>query len=295
MLESSTKWTDIVQTLDGLGVTYVLVTLLGVRGSAPRDSGTKMVVTNDAIFASIGGGHLEYKAITIARDLIDSSNQDQHIEHFPLGASLGQCCGGSVSLLFEKFTAAQINVQLFGAGHVGQALASILSDLPCRVEWVDSREDIFPQLIGDNTRACTSDYPEEEVNEMPSDSYYIVMTHNHQVDLDICTMILNRGDFAFLGLIGSETKWARFQKKLKQNLIRLGKHEADADALIQRVDCPVGMVGISGKRPMEVAVSITGQFIEHYQNKLTTEIRPRIQGLSWSELSTLSKNLLVQE
>ncbi|MFT5209926.1 MAG: xanthine dehydrogenase accessory factor [Flavobacterium sp.] len=298
MLDSSAKWQDIVQKLDSLGESYVLVTLLGVRGSAPRDSGTKMVVTSSAFFATIGGGHLEYKAISIARDLITSSIQDQHIEHFPLGASLGQCCGGSVSLLFEKFLASKIDIQLFGAGHVGRALASILAELPCRLHWVDSREDIFPQIISDNTTTYVSEYPHEEVEMMRPNSYYIVMTHNHQIDLEICTYILKKADFAFLGLIGSETKWSRFQSKLKQNLMRLDNNELEVETLIQRIICPVGLSAIPGKLPMEVAVSIAGQLIANYQNEESIEhasARPRIQGLSWPELNTLSKNLLVQE
>ncbi|MFT7685671.1 MAG: xanthine dehydrogenase accessory factor [Candidatus Azotimanducaceae bacterium] len=297
MLDSNAKWTDVIQALDGLGETYVLVTLLGVQGSAPRNSGTKMVVTENAFFASIGGGHLEHKGIAIARDLISSVNQDQHIEHFPLAASLGQCCGGSVSLLFEKFAAKQVNIQLFGAGHVGQALTSILAGLPCRVHWVDSRTDIFPQVICENTRTFLSEYPEEEVEEMPASSYYIVMTHNHQVDLDICTKILERGDFAFLGLIGSQAKWSRFQRKLKHNLMRLGKNEVDVDGLIQSIVCPIGLADVPGKLPMEVAVSIAGQLIEHYQFKNLSqgdEHKEAIQGLTWSELNTLSKKLLVQ-
>lgn len=296
MLDSNAKWQDIVQKLDSLDESYVLVTLLGVRGSAPRDSGTKMVVTDNAFFATIGGGHLEHKAISIARDLITSSNQDQHIEHFPLGASLGQCCGGSVSLLFEKFLASKINIQLFGAGHVGRALALILAELPCRLHWVDSREDMFPKEVSDNTTTYVSEYPFEEVEMMPQNSYYIVMTHNHQLDLEICTEILKKADFAFLGLIGSDTKWARFQSKLKQSLKRLDKNEAEA--LIQRIVCPVGLSAIPGKLPMEVAVSIAGQLIAFYQSQESMENaqrRPRIQGLSWPELSVLSKNLLVQE
>ena len=131
---------------------------------------------------------------------------------------------------------------------------------------------------------------------MPQNSYYIVMTHNHQLDLEICTEILKKADFAFLGLIGSDTKWARFQSKLKQSLKRLDKNEAEA--LIQRIVCPVGLSAIPGKLPMEVAVSIAGQLIAFYQSQESMENaqrRPRIQGLSWPELSVLSKNLLVQE
>jgi len=295
MLESNRSWYEAVQVMSENGEDYVLVTVLGVKGSAPRDSGTKMVVTQNSIYATIGGGHLEYKSTLIARDLLAGSEQDQHIEHFALGASLGQCCGGSVSVLFEKFVASVINIQLFGAGHVGHALAKILGDLPCQLTWVDSREDYLPADTPDNTKTVYSEYPQEEASTMPPDSYYIVMTHNHQIDLEICKSILQAQSFAYLGLIGSESKWRRFQTKLKQRLV----HAELPEALINKVSCPVGLSEVKGKAPMEVAVSIAGEIISHYQSQKNqsqkTQPKSKQQGASWAKVKAVSEKLLVQE
>lgn len=314
MLETSRSWSEAVQLLSERNEDYVLITVLGVKGSAPRDSGTKMVVTKNATYATIGGGHLEYKSTLIARDLLGGSAQDQHIEHFALGASLGQCCGGSVSVLFEKFIASKINIMLFGAGHVGQALATILGQLPCHVTWVDSREGFFPDALSEgmsegklegklegksgaiskNIKTVVSEYPAEEIESMPEGSYFIVMTHNHQIDLEICASILQGKPFEYLGLIGSESKWRRFQSKLKQRL----SHAQLPENSINKIACPIGLSEVKGKMPMEVAVSIAGEIISHYQSNKQIEQQSKshhFQGVTWPELKSISENLLVQE
>jgi xanthine dehydrogenase accessory factor len=271
------NWLNAVNQLSGNGEAYVLVTVLGVKGSSPRDSGTKMVVTKDNFYASIGGGHLEYKTIHLARQLLKNEKNEQHVEHFALGPNLGQCCGGSTSVLFECFGARQVNIMLFGAGHVGRALAQILGDLPCRLSWVDSREEQIPPHLPDNTSFVLSDVPVDEVSTMPSNSYYIVMTHNHQLDFDICAGILKLDDFSYLGLIGSSTKWARFQRRLQ--------HHGYSKDLISRITCPVGLSEVPGKQPMEVAVSVASEIIQHYQArqpKLATQ-----QGVPWQQLRAL--------
>lgn len=278
-MTANTRWVDAVNDLTAQGEAYVLVTILGVRGSAPRDSGTKMVVTADRSYDTIGGGHLEYKAVEIAHRILAGGDTQQHIEHFPLGPSLGQCCGGSTSLLFEPFAASRINIMLFGAGHVGQALAPILSGLPCRLSWVDTREELFPANAtnSSNVVKVVSDTPADEVDTMPANSYYIVMTHNHQLDYEICRRVLKREDFGYLGLIGSDTKWKRFQQRFD--------HRGIAPELVQRINCPVGLSAVPGKRPMEVAVSIAGEIIGLYQRD--EPAKPTQQGLHWKELKTM--------
>ncbi|MBL4681845.1 MAG: xanthine dehydrogenase accessory protein XdhC [Pseudomonadales bacterium] len=286
MLETSCPWYEAVQFLSDCGESYVLVTVLGVKGSAPRDSGTKMVVTKDYIYATIGGGHLEYKSTLIARDLLAGGEQDQHIEHFVLGASLGQCCGGSVSVLYEKFAAKKIDIMLFGAGHVGRSLVNILGELPCQLTWVDSREDYLPKTTPNNTKTIYSEYPQEEVSTMPAGSYYVVMTHNHQIDLEICASILQHQQSEYVGLIGSESKWRRFQTKLKQRLV----HAKLPESLIENITCPVGLSEVKGKQPMEVAVSIAGEIINHYQSTTSKQ-----KGVTWAKAKGISEKLLVQE
>lgn len=273
-INSNKNWSQAVNELSTKGEAYVLVTILGVRGSVPRDSGTKMVIAADNIYDTIGGGHLEFKTISIAQQLLKDENRQYHIEYFPLGPSLGQCCGGSINILFERFPASAVNIMLFGAGHVGLALVGILAGLPCRVRWVDKRENQFPAQMASNITPVTSEAPMDEVETMPANSYYIVMTHNHQLDFEICEAILRRGDFRHLGVIGSDTKWKRFQQRFA--------HRGFEQESIARISCPTGLSQIPGKHPMEVAISIAGEIIVLYHRDLPP--RAKRQGVQWKEL-----------
>lgn len=259
MFMNKQNWSSATYQLNQQGKAYVMVTLIGVTGSTPRNSGTKMVITHDEFFDTIGGGHLEFKATKFAQTLLKKGVNAQHIEHFQLGSQLGQCCGGTATVLFECFAATGINIMLFGAGHVGQALMPILSSLPCQITWVDSRAEQFPANAEtlNNTRVIVSETPEDEVANIPANSYFIVMTHNHQMDFDISQAILKRGDFAYLGLIASDTKWRRFKQRYK--------HRDIDEALVERMHCPIGLPEVTGKLPMEVAVSVAGQIINFYQ------------------------------
>ena len=267
-------WVDAVAQLQQRGEAYVLITLLGVRGSTPRDSGTKMVVATEASFGTIGGGHLEHKAMAIAAHMLDATAEEQRIEHFPLGPSLGQCCGGSTTVLFESFPANTFNIVLFGAGHVGQALAGILSQLPCRIHWIDSREGQHPPQLPGNVQALVSDSPADDVAAMPAGSYYIIMTHNHQQDFAILEAVLRRSDADYIGLIGSATKWRRFQLRLQ--------HKGYQHSGYSEVRCPVGLASVPGKRPIEVAVSVAAEIIARQHTSQAPKITQ--QGVSWREL-----------
>ncbi len=273
----NSHWLDAALQLSQQGQSYVLVTLLGVRGSAPRDSGTKMVVSADASFDTIGGGHLEHKATQIAQQLITDRQSGQKIEHFPLSAKLGQCCGGSTSVLFETFINTNINVVMFGAGHVGHAIAPMLAGLPVNLHWVDERSDLFPAHTARNTHHIVSEVPSDEVASMPPSSYYIILTHNHQRDFDITSAILKRGDAAYIGLIGSDTKWKRFKQRFS--------HRGFNYQQIASITCPVGLSNVPGKLPMEVAVSIVGEVINLYQQTLAPV--PHKQGVQWNELKQM--------
>lgn len=280
----STNWVESIYQLKENNQTYVLVTVLSVQGSAPRESGCKFVVTPSEIFDTIGGGHLEYKCIEMARNLIQENKALQHLEHFPLAARLGQCCGGSVTVLFEVFPAAAMNLMIFGAGHVGRALTSILQELPCRVTWVDSREEEFPDQCAANIHRLLSDQPADEVEDMPAASHYLVMTHNHQLDMAICEAVLKRGDFSYLGVIGSESKAGRFRLRLKR--------QGFDPNLVDSMRSPVGLDEIPGKRPMEVAVSIAGELIAlmNQQSNAVTDGRKatvKRSGVELCEVTTL--------
>ena len=280
-LPGNVSWTDAVQELQSRGEPYVLVTVLGVRGSTPRDNGTKMVIGAEDSYGSIGGGHLEYRAHEIAAELMTTDGEQQRIENIRLGASLGQCCGGHTNLLFESFKGAQMTIAVFGAGHVGAALVPILAQLPCRLHWVDSRESFRQQETPANVSMIISDEPAEEVALMPAGSDFIVMTHNHQLDYQILRAVLQRGDARYVGLIGSKTKWRRFQMRMQHR-----GHEPD---FYQAVHCPVGLSAVPGKRPVEVAVSIAAELIA--LNHEESGARPTQRGIGATALQEMKETV----
>ncbi|WNC68303.1 xanthine dehydrogenase accessory protein XdhC [Thalassotalea nanhaiensis] len=290
------NWNSASYQLSKQGQAYVLVTLVGVSGSTPRNSGTKMVITKDDIFDTIGGGHLEHKTIKYAKTMLAEGKSAQHLEHFQLGSNLGQCCGGNATVMFECFAAVGVNIMLFGAGHVGKALIPILAQLPCQVTWVDSRDEQFPANLDayHNVHKVVSEEPELEVASMPANSYFVVMTHNHQMDFDISQAILKRADFSYLGLIASDTKKRRFEQRFK--------HRDIDPQQVARMNCPIGLEQVGGKLPMEVAVSVAGEIINIYQTVQQQKLeqqQPEIaveknktrpvsqQGIHWKEFKEL--------
>ena len=275
----TTSWVDSIYQLRQQGEAYVLATVISVQGSAPRDSGSKFVVTSFRSYDTIGGGHLEYQCIDMARTLLGENRTMQHIEHFPLAARLGQCCGGVVSVLFEVFPTPSMRLMLFGAGHVGRALTTILGQLPMRVSWVDSRAEEFPSQIAANIERVLSDHPPDEVADMPAASNCLVMTHDHQLDMSICEAVLKRGDFNYLGVIASDSKAARFR-------LRLQRKGFDPE-LVARMRSPVGLDTVRGKLPMEVAVSIAGELIALANQR--GEVTPVVEntGLALCEVKQL--------
>ncbi len=205
---------------------------------------------------TIGGGHLEFKALHIARDMLTSGKQGTHLERFSLGASLGQCCGGVTVLLFEPMGQVQAQIAVFGAGHVGRALVPLLASLPCRVRWIDSREQEFPALIPAGVRKIVAEEPLDEIDHLPAGSYCIVMTHNHQLDLELTAALLKRNDFTYFGLIGSKTKRVKFEHRLRER--------GFDTSTLQRMRCPMGIGEVKGKLPVEIAISIAGEIIATY-------------------------------
>jgi xanthine dehydrogenase accessory factor len=188
-----------------------------------------------------------------------------HQERIALGPSLGQCCGGVLTLQFSAFSNAEaaawpaptplFHLQLFGAGHVGRAIVRLLVDLPCQVQWIDEREAEFPAgpEPGHIQRVC-SDTPAAEVAAAPTGAHFLVLTHSHELDLAITRAVLERGDFAYLGLIGSATKRARFEHRLLERGV--------LPALLQRMVCPIGVPGISGKEPEVLALAVVAQLLQ---------------------------------
>jgi xanthine dehydrogenase accessory factor len=228
-----------------------LVTVLSVEGSAPRPAGTKMLVDRDGQTGSIGGGHLELDALDAARAMLAKGETAPKVERYALGPKLGQCCGGSVTLCFEPFPAREWQVWIFGAGHVGKALVHTLAGLPLRATLIDGRPEQFPALLPDNCAKRVEEFPEDAVKDMPAGSAALVMTHSHDLDLALVERLLKRGDLAYVGLIGSASKRARFEARLRAKGI-------DPAPLV----CPIGIDGITGKHPHEIAISAAAQLLK---------------------------------
>jgi xanthine dehydrogenase accessory factor len=326
----------LTQALDLLarGDRCVLVTVAQVKGSAPRQPGAKMLVWDSGTAGSVGGGHLEFRAIALARRMLAAADSSAtSIEAFSLGPDLNQCCGGQARLLFEGLDGSaqtwlrewtrvagdsepcavilhrhgdvttrsflrakepgcldlpaflerpvravlagscavhvvnadehvyviqstgehRDHVLLFGAGHVGKAIVHALAPLPFRIAWIDSRGDAFPPDLPPQVSKVVSASPPGEAARAPAGALYLVMTHSHPLDLEICARVLERDDFAFLGLIGSETKRARFASRLRA--VGIPPHR------LSRLTCPIGIPGVGSKEPAAIAAAVAAQLL----------------------------------
>ena len=249
-------------------VAAILITVTQHKGSTPRHAGAQMLVSQSIAIDTIGGGNLELSAIHHAKAML-LSNQSTDAKHYALGPGLGQCCGGAVDLSFVRLDAHSIrlveqrpprfHLQLYGAGHVGKAIAHALLPINCTVQWIDERDEHYP-FDGLQTFAQCAieticvDSVSAEVANAPRDSFYLVLTHSHDLDLQIIEAILKRGDFAFCGLIGSATKRARFKNLLMA--------KGFSEELIDRINCPIGITDIVGKEPEIIATSVVAQLLK---------------------------------
>jgi xanthine dehydrogenase accessory factor len=365
-------------------VARVLVVTL--RGSAPREAGACMLVGKTHLRGTIGGGHLEWQAISAARALLHETRV-AFVQRYVLGIELGQCCGGVVELLVERYTQADMawlrniatatgslrielhnesvarfhipdplsplhpsgrewpegpdegfqiekiapsanrapslprsagtlsrkqergkdhdecrplshfvgeggasapgeglpvgsdatplrlirnerhtfieeplpaprpSVWIFGAGHVGQALAKLLADLPLQLTWIDSRADVFPCDTPPHIDVRHTANPAAAIAQAPAQTRFVILTHDHALDYAICRAVLARGDFAFAGLIGSDSKAARFRS-------RLAREDGFTHEQIDRLTCPIGIDGIHSKWPSAIAVAVAAQLLQ---------------------------------
>ena len=250
----------------------VLVCVAGFEGSVPRETGAWMAVFNDALIGTVGGGHLEFEAIAMARGML-MTHQSPQTKRFVLGPSLGQCCGGVVHLQFDyvgqqdiadlaqRLRSASSPVALFGGGHVGHALIDVLTKLPFAVTWIDSRDGVFPDVVPKGVVCEHSDPVELAVNSLAGQSRVLIMSFSHAEDLQVLAACLQRqrtrGDLPYIGLIGSKTKWATFRSRLQARGFT-------PDELAQ-ITSPIGVPGILGKEPGVIAVAVAAQLLQLIQ------------------------------
>lgn len=240
-----------------------------VHGSTPRDQGTWMLVSKEHIFDTIGGGQLENLAIEHGRKILTAIIDVQTEMQIPLGPHIGQCCGGVVNLKFKILDEAgrqtykqvfademslQPDVYIFGAGHVGKALAEALSLLPINAMLIDSRDEELVK-VSEHIETHLTALPEAMVRNAKPNSVFIIMTHDHSLDFLITKEALERNDAAYVGMIGSKTKRATF----KNWLSREQGSELDFDRLI----CPIGNADVDDKRPEIIAALATAEIIEY--------------------------------
>lgn len=235
-----------------------MVVVTDVKGSTPRDPGARMLVAGGRIvWGTIGGGKLELLARDHAKELLSQGRAVSETKAYPLAESAGQCCGGSVSVFFETFHWARPTIAIFGAGHVGQALASLAPWMGANVLLIDNRteEELVPVPAPASARPyelVLVDAPEGELDELAPGSQIVIMTHSHALDLDLVEHALGRGAFPFIGLIGSDRKWQRF----RQRLLARGL----SPELVDTVHCPIGIgADARSKEPSAIALFVAAQ------------------------------------
>ena len=275
-------WALIVKSLETHG-RCALVSVIATKGSAPRDAGARMIVTPEGYHGTIGGGTLEWRAIATAQAMLAGGAAARITSH-ALGPELGQCCGGQVELATEVFTANSLGsarelaaretegaftidrliagrsmdqtfgddnrrLYLFGAGHVGKALVLALAPLPFNVYWIDTRPGAFPAAVPRNVTLSIN----ADLGAAPDGSLVFIMSHSHALDLAITEAALRNPNLAYVGLIGSATKRARFEKRLRAGNVPENR--------VASLICPIGVSGIQSKEPAAIAAATAAQIL----------------------------------
>ncbi|WP_193334942.1 xanthine dehydrogenase accessory protein XdhC [Devosia beringensis] len=248
----------------------IVCALTSVRGSSPRAQGTFMLVGKAGLFGTIGGGALEYMVIEHARRLIVSGHAEDAMD-VPLGPEIGQCCGGRVKVgldyadaarraaLLAQVTAedaALPHVYVFGAGHVGRALAQMLALLPVQLEVIDTRREEL-NLLPDHIASRAVAMPEAVVRAAPAGSSFVILTHDHALDFLIAQEALARVDSPYIGMVGSRTKRARFASWYRG--------EGGSAAAVERLVLPIGQMGLGDKRPAVIAALAAAEIMVHIE------------------------------
>ena len=238
----------------------VLASVVDPEGEGPQT----WVVSEHDWYGTSDDAALDGQVIKTSRHLLAARDITQSA-HFT--GSFGR----EILVLLEPIYPHTLNIVLFGAGHIGQALVRLLTDLPCHISWVDSRHNVFPTDLPANIDPVVTQAPEHEVDSAPSAAYFLVMTHSHALDQVICERILSKDDFRYCGLIGSKSKRKKFEK-------RFLAHGVPAE-VIEKLTCPIGIEGISGKHPAEIAIAVAAQLLkvhDQYHGQLKETFSPKL-------------------
>ena len=269
------RWLQAVEQLRDERRAGVLVTLVSVRGHAPREAGAKMVVAADATWDSIGGGNTEATAVARARELLAADDRAPVTFTVDLsdkapGEHGVQCCGGEVTVLLEPL-AVRPAVAVFGVGHVGLEVARILTRHDLDLHLIDSR----PEQLGAEVLAPLADadarvhvhheavLPELVLAELPAGCHVLVMTHDHAEDLAILDAALRTSHLGPVGLIGSSAKWSRF----RSTLLADGHDAAAVDVIVT----PIGLPSLAGKDPATIAVSVAAALLQSFADETAAQ------------------------
>jgi len=238
------------------GAPLVTVTVVDTMGSVPQDAGAKMIVTSAGLHSgTVGGGKVETKAIAEAQKMLRGEIAEKtQFASWNLNKDVGMTCGGIVKLYFEAFNVPRWNIVVFGAGHIAQALTSILIHLDCKVTCIDPRPEWIDKLEKSPKLhpILTSDMP-SIVKTLPDDAFVVLMTMGHTTDKPILIEILRTRTFPYLGVIGSHSKAV----VLKRDIEEAGLPKEMQEAFF----CPVGLE-LGTNHPYEIAVSIVAQMMK---------------------------------
>ncbi|RUR37418.1 xanthine dehydrogenase accessory protein XdhC [Vreelandella populi] len=251
-------WHGALHRLQNEGEAHVLATQVTSQGSTPREPGARMVITLTECFDTLGGGTFEWQTIAAARSLLQARQYGFHVEAFSLGGRSGQCCGGYLNVLLEAFPGSSANIAVFGAGHIGRELISLCAPLPWNVQWYDSRAGVFDEHFKRQVRlTCHSPYElQSSVATLPPNTHALVLTHSHDEDYALIAALIERDDVASIGLIGSVSKWASFEGRLKR--------EGYSDQQTARVRSPIGLVHgakLTDKTPYAIALTVVSELL----------------------------------
>jgi xanthine dehydrogenase accessory factor len=222
--------------LERSGVPFVVATMVGTRGSAPQDPGSKIIVTAEGLHSgTVGGGKVEAKCIATALELLAAPPGEPKLYTWNLQRDIGMSCGGEGTFLFETHARETWKIAIFGAGHCAQALVRVLAPLECRVTLVDNRPEWMGKLPdAPNLRRVLAEEPALEVAKLEKGTFFAVMTRGHATDMPVLRAIAeSHPDAAYFGVIGSDVKGIKIRSELAAAGVPAG--------FIERLRCPMGL------------------------------------------------------